>query len=634
MKFKNITLRFFFSLLIVLIGVYTATAAQLPGNAPSVAAPTVAIPSVLKNSPEFALMLKNWDNQSALALEMERQAPKKVLNRAAMKGIQVDTGTGEKVALSTVFDQTFAAHAALGSQLNKIPSAALVGKPQINEAIVEFPDSLVMVRQVRVVIRDPKQAAASSPELASFLAPVDQASVANVTVASLPADEQTAFRRFLNEELPLLDPDDPLRRALADGGEDSVLRSALSGVGLFDVTDQVVIERSAFNDGSLRLSAQLRPLVQQQKQMSPVTTPRPLKQKEQETSLSDLIAGPLQSAHDYQYDIGERADGRLDISESFLAGFTLGQEFKWERRWNFGCGFLRLTYTVGYGFGLRIPLRLEGSLTPTRIERSAVENPGQDLTLRLRAVALDADASYYTGVGIPSGQEFGGQEFVLEAGARFSYKLYALGKDWVKGSLEDGSFNRSCDFTPPLGGASRELFSIDIPPEITQTTLSASALKGYLQLGFVMLGSGTALSQATLLADNVTVAQKSLPMPNSGSVTEVLSLQPLSAGAPGTVREQKYGLRIDAPQYFLTLQPTARVRVGMAISAGRLKRSINTDWINVIRLNLGQIKLSPHAGTRTSYEWNDGVRIFEARDPSDPVSVQKPSVPKAIQQIK
>lgn len=627
-------MQFFSSLLIVMIGVYTATAAQLPGNAPSAASQSVAIPSVLKNSPELALMLKGWDSQSALALEMERQAPQKVLNRAAMKSVQVNTGKGEKVSLSALFDQTFTAHAALGAQLNKIPATALVGKPQLNEAVVEFPDSLVMVRQVRVVIRDPKQAAASAPELASFLSPVDQASAANATVASLPADEQEAFRRFLNEELPLLDQDDPLRQALAEGGEDAVLRAALSGAGLFDVTDEVVIERSVYNDGGLRLSAQMRPLlVQEQKQTTIAKALRPMAQKKQETSVSDILAGPGQSRN-YKYNSGEKVDGRLEINEPFLAGFTLGQEFKWERRWNFGCGFLRLTYTVGYGFGLRIPLRLEGSLTPTRIERSAVDDPGRDLTLRLRTVALDADANYYSTAGIPSTQLFGGQEFVLEAGSRFSYKLYALGKDWVKGSLDDGAFRRSCDFTPPLGGSSRELFSIDIPPEITQTTLSASALKGYLQLGFVMLGSGTALSQATLLADSTTVAQKSLPMADSGNVTEVLRLQPLSAGAPGTVQEQKYGLRIDAPQYFLTLQPTARVRVGISISAGRLKRSINTDWINVVRLNLGQIKLSPHAGTHDSYEWNDGVRIFEARDPSDPVSVNKPSIPKGIEQVR
>jgi hypothetical protein len=617
--------------LFVLISTCTNSLAQTPGSPTSFAAPKVALHPLLKNAPELSLMGKNWDGNSALALEMERQAPKKVINRTAMKGIQMNTGTGEKVALSTVYDQTFTAHAALGSQLNKIPTTALVGRPQVKEAIVEFPESLVMIRQVRVVIRDPKQAAAAAPELASFLAPVDHASVANATVNSLPADEQEAFRRFLKEELPLLDPDDPLRLALQNGGEDAVLRAALSGEGIFDVTDEVVIERNLYNDGALRLSPQMRPLMMQQKQTTRA------KKQDAITSVRHKRAGSgsvinQQPGHEYQYENGEKAEGALEISESFLAGFTLGQEFKWERRWNFSCGFLRLTYTVGYGFGLRIPLKLEGNLSPTRIVRSSADDPGRNLNLTLRASALDADENYYRRVGVPQTQLFGGQEFVLEAGARFSYKLYALGKDWVKGSMDDGAFSQSCDFTPPIGTTPRELFSIDIPPEVTQTNLPAGPLNGYLQLGFVMLGSGKALSQTTLIADNATIVQKSLQMPNSNIITEALHLQPLSPGAPGSIQEQKYGVRIDAPQYFLTLQPTARVRVGISISAGKLKRSVNTDWINVVSLNLGQIMLQPHAGTRDSYQWNEGVRIFETRSSSNrPSEQQMKDALKAIQ---
>ncbi len=622
MNYRKIATGYFSIFIFVLLSTSTASLAQISGNPASLAAPKVALHPLLKNAPELSLISKNWDSNSALALEMERQAPKRVINRSAMKGIDINTGTGQKVALSGVYDQTFAAHAALATQLNRIPPTALVGRPQVNEAIVEFPESLVMIRQVRVVIRDPRQAAASAPELASFLAPVDQASVASATVNSLPQDEKEAFHRFIKEELPLLDPDDPLRQAMINGGEDAVLRAALSGAGLFDVTDEVVIERNLYNDGSLRLSPQMRPLVMQPKQAAGESRPGSASLIKQNSPVTERAVGQ-QSDMEYRYENGEKAEGTLNISESFLAGFTLGQEFKWERRWNFGCGFLRLTYTVGYGFGLRIPLRLEGNLSPTRIVRSAENDPGRDLMLSLRAVALDADQNYYKNAGVPQTQLFGGQEFVLEAGARFSYKLYALGKDWVNASMDDGAFSRSRDFTPPLGGAPRELFSIDIPPEVTQTTLSAGALKGYLQLGFVMLGSGKALSQTTLIADNANVAQKSLQIFNSGIITEALRLQPLSPGSPGTVQEQRFGVRIAAPQYFLTLQPTARVRVGISVTAGSLKRSVNTDWINVVSLNLGQIMLSPHAGTREFYEWNDGVRIFESRARSNRPSEQQ-----------
>ncbi len=427
MNSKNIVRRYFFIFVFTLITFSTYSLAQVSGGTASLAAPKVTLHPLLKNAPELALMSKNWDGNSALALEMKRQAPMKVINRTAMKGIQINTGTGEKVALSTVYDQTFASHAALGSQLNRIPSTALVGRPLVNEAIVEFPESLVMIRQVRVVIRDPKQAAASAPELASFLAPVDQASVATATVNSLPPDEKEAFQRFLKEELPLLDPDDPLRQALQNGGEDTVLRAALSGAGLFDVTDEVVIERNMYNDGVLRLSPQMRPLVMKQKQAAGENRPGAADLIKQNSPVSNRnLAQP--SERDYRYENGEKAEGTLEISESFLAGFTLGQEFKWERRWNFSCGFLRLTYTVGYGFGMRIPLRLDGNLSPTRIVRSSTDDPGRDIRLNLRATALDADENYYRSVGVPQTQLFGGQEFVLEAGARFNYKLYALGK--------------------------------------------------------------------------------------------------------------------------------------------------------------------------------------------------------------
>ncbi len=622
-------------LVFLFLGWCPVSAAPPPGMAPSAAAVTVAVPPVLKNSPELALLMKNWDNQSALAIEVERQAPRQVLNRSAMRRIQVDTGTGKQVDLGSLFDQTFTAQRALGQQLNRIPATALVGRPQLNEAVVEFPDRLLMVRQVRMVVRDPKQAAAAAPDFASFLAPVDQAAVAQARVAALPPDQKADFRRFLSEELPLLDADDPLRLAMASGGEDAVLRAALSGAGVFEVTDQVVVQRNLFNNGGMRLSTELRP-VTQQKQTPAMKQLRPLAKKQQPGASPYLgVSGPLQSSHHYQYDGGEHVDGRLEINEPFLAGFTLGQELVWERKWKFSCGFLRLTYGIGYGFGLRIPLRVEGSLTPTSIVRSAVEDPGRDLTLRLRAVAFDAPASHYSSVGLPAQQVFDGQEFVLTAGSWFSYKLYALGRNWAVGTPANSPLHQSRDFVPPLGGAAREIFSLDIPPELTNTTLSAGALKGYLQLGFVLRGSGTAVSQLTLLADDATLTQRSLALRDSGVLTEVLRLQPLAAGAPGTVQQQHYGLRIDAPRYVLGLNTAARVRVGMAVEAGSFKRSVNTDWIQVLSFDLGQINLPPHAGTTSSYQWNEGVRIFEARDPSDPVVIQKPgsNIPHTKPQI-
>lgn len=613
------SLRYFsMPLFVLLLEGFPALAAPPAGLSNPAAAVAVAIPQVLRNSPELASLLRDWDSQSALAVEVARQKPNQVLNRAAMRRVRVDTGTGPQVDMATLFDQAFTAQRVLGQQLNRISDKALVGRPQINEAVIEFPERLLLLRQLRVVVRDPQQAAADSPEFAALLAPVDKAAVARARVAALPSDEQADFRRFLTEELPLLEADDPLRQALASGGEDAVLRAALSGAGEFEVSEQVVVERRLFNDGGLRLQAGLRPMAQR-----PAFTPaaRPeLRPALPRTRLD----GRAQGGRQYQYDGGDRAVGQMAFNELFLAGFTLGQELVWEKKWKFkGIGFLRLTYGMGYGVGLRIPLRLEGSLAPSRIERSAPDDPGRDLALQLRATAFDAGPEHYRAVGLAPSQVFDGKEFVLEAGSSFDYKLYLLGKDRAKGGL-NSPLRRSRDFTPPLGGAAREIFFLDIPPELTNTTLSAGALQGYLQLGFALRGDGTAVSQLSLLVDDAPLEVRPLPLRNAGVVTETLRLQPLTIGAPGSIQQQRYGLRIDAPRYQMNLSVVPLLRVGMTIGVDDFKRGIHTDWFDVISYPLGQINLPPHAGTRDAYQWNEGVRIFEARDPSDPATPRKP----------
>jgi len=224
-------------------------AAPPPGMAPPSTAVSVVIPPVLKNAPELTGLVRHWDSQSILAIEVARQAPRQVLNRADMGRIRIENDIGRHIELDKLYDATFTGHRVLGQQLSRIPSTALIGTPQVNEAVVEFPDRLLMVRQARVVIRDPKQAAAAAPELAKFLSRVDMNAVSQARVDRLKPDEQESFRRYIKEELPLVEADDPLRKAMEEGGEDAVLRAVLSGVGEFEITDQVVVERRLFNDG-------------------------------------------------------------------------------------------------------------------------------------------------------------------------------------------------------------------------------------------------------------------------------------------------------------------------------------------------------------------------------------------------
>jgi hypothetical protein len=616
-------------LFILLLTSLSALAVTPPGMAPPAAAVSVAIPPMLKNSPELARLLRDWDSESVLAIEVARQAPRQVLNRAAMQQIRIHTDSGESIELGKLFDSTFAAQRSLDQQVKRIPATALVGRPQFTEAVVEFPDRLLLLRQVRIVVRDPQQAAAAAPELARFLSPVDLTEAVRARVDRLKPDEQQDFRRYIAEELPLLDADDPLRQALAEGGEDALLRAILRGVGEFEITDQVVIERHLSNDGSLRLREHdlFRPLVQQRKQAPSLAPVRPLATQQQKIPPSAL-AGPASQGRQYRYPAGEQREGRLDFSEPFLAGFTLGQELAWERKWKFGAGFLRINYGMGYGFGLRIPVALNGRLNPVSTIRSAVDDPGRDLSLSIQAVTSDALEAYYDRVGLAQAQHFSGDEFVFTAGSWFGFKLYAMGKNWAQLTPVNSPWNKSHSFIPPLGGVARPFFTFEVPPELTNTGVDLGPLSGYLQVGVGLNGTGTVFAPYALLVDGQPVVEQQLTLANTNSHTETLSLPPLT-GQPGATLQQRYGLRLGAPTYLMDVSTATRLRVVMEVKAGPLKRSVSTDWLDVFTLPLGRIALPPHAGTRSSYEWNEGVRIFEVRDPADPATMQEPrSIPR------
>lgn len=604
-----------------------AFAASPPGMAPSASGISIVIPQVLRNSPELASVLRNWDEQSILAVEVSRQSPQQVMNRNAMRRVQVRSETGEPVALDKLFDNTFAAQRSIEHQLQRIPAAALTGRPQQTEAVVEFPDRLLMVRQVRIVVLDPRQAASAAPELARFLAPVNQAKVAQARVRTLDPDLQESFRRFLKDELPTLEPDDPLRQAMAEGGEDAVLRAMLSGAGEFGVTDQVVVERRLGNDGQMRLHQDLKPLARTSRQPVEMAPLRPMVRPSQGFDPSSL-GGPGARESQYQYPAGDRNEGRVEFNEGFLAGFTLGHEIAWERRWNFSGNFLRVSYGIGYGIGLRIPMIVNGQSQPTRTVRSAVRDPGQSIDLRLSAATADKNDVFYRQTGLPNHLLFGGNEFVCTGGSWLSVKLYALGKNWVNLSPVNSPLHLSYDFSPPLGGAPRAIFTFAIPPELTRTQLDFGVLKGALQVGLGMNGTGSVGLPYALILDGQPQSLQQLVLNSTGTRAETIQL-PAMQIAPRSVKQQTYGLHIGAPSYVMQSIAAVRLRLTAKIEAGPLERHVETDWYDVFNLPLGQVVMHPHAGTKNAYQWNEGVRIFEARDPSDPATMEKPrAVPR------
>ena len=85
-RFLNILYIFLFCMVLAV----PLLAAAVPGMAPPSKAVSVTIPPVLKNAPELTRLVRHWDNQSILAIEIARQAPRQVLNRSDMARARIE----------------------------------------------------------------------------------------------------------------------------------------------------------------------------------------------------------------------------------------------------------------------------------------------------------------------------------------------------------------------------------------------------------------------------------------------------------------------------------------------------------------------------------------------------------------
>jgi hypothetical protein len=135
--------------------------------------------------------------------------------------------------------------------------------------------------------------------------------------------------------------------------------------------------------------------------------------------------------------------------DTFLAGFTLGKEYEWRKRfsvtvdpciWPFDdCPrtyFLEPFAKFGYGLGLRFPIQSVLTYEPG--------SNGQAGSISAEFAPFDGSSEDYTAAGIGQDQLFDGQELVAElsAEAGFSYK--------VPGSRDTVSFRIGRDLTDKL----------------------------------------------------------------------------------------------------------------------------------------------------------------------------------------
>ena len=491
----------------------------------------------------------------------------------------------------------------------------ILSKPIVLDEAVEFDDSFVIRKSTTVVVLDPAEMRRISPTYNSFLS---QRSAKKVSVTELDAESRKGLSNLM-KHLSALDPENPIRQEAAKG-EQAVLDAILEGKGELTIEDTIVVPKRmplpvkgvtmypTFKNGMLNF-----------KILKPVTLPvlKELNRVPQRTVLKPVTKikmRPLTMVPGNPNIPEFNTSGKYSFTAQFLAGFTKGHSWQWERKWTYTSGFFRVTIGGGYGFGLRVPVQAKGELFPTRIYNYDKRDKEFNARGKIMVETLDADENYYRRTGLAGSKLFRGNEVVLEYQLGFGYKLRALWKDLAKKPFSGIGLNYSQNARPPWGASCTSCgFHIPIPPEITRTTLNYSVMTGFVQTGFHVNGSGKAFFAFTPLYNDTPSNTIRLMFDHPQYKSFNIRLYPLTPPSGENQITQKFGFRLNNLVYQMGLSVTPEVRLGVKAGYKNFSRAFTTDWIelNMFRFRMGTVQLYTHEGTRQEFIYNKGVKTFK-----------------------
>lgn len=322
---------------------------------------------------------------------------------------------------------------------------------------------------------------------------------------------------------------------------------------------------------------------------------------------------------------GPAPDPALSEPRHFLTGFTLGREISDKYEYTFANGswwhdryYLRLSYHVGAGIGLRMPFQVRAetrdaaTTLPPRIagdnrlsQRAGMGIPNRPAPAlapsnvsanRKREISVEISPEdlkdAWAAVGLDQGKYFQGREFVLEFDAGCGLKAVIPGPD-IKLKCPTPSVHESQDILPAIGQDNRQLGPVwVVDGQVWGLGVNAGIGGAYLDLGVAAnLSNGRFTMQIS-------------PFP--GSQIEGLSGPNLvfSSGNPQrfTLLTQTgntpSGFVLENPRYQVTaaISPAARGRVNIDLGIYEFNKTVGPFILDMVSLEQ-EFELGRHDGT-------------------------------------
>ena len=487
--------------------------------------------------------------------------------------------------------------------------AGLLADPVIAEEVVDTDESSILLSTTTFTVTDPSIVKGSVPELF-------RRTPTGVTTAKMNAPQRKTFDAY-KAQLASKPAGDPLKIAAAVS-DDALISAIAEGKGEQTLTSRVVLEKKVprvANDALVNKENVAEVVGPGKAKTNTVaktkrTTKGGLVQGATTTIASPFGPGP--------YTFGSAADG-----VEFLAGFTIGDEIRWD--WTIDLGLIG-DFTVGavaaYSFGLRVPMKVDSVMTPSIMGNQfnaagkAVSGDTYNYDVALTASVSDANADYYRRVGVTEADVQDGKELVVLG------DVYVFIEGKVLGIPFDGRFpskpliDWGSNFTPPFGNCGTACgFDVWVPAALTHTEISILGIvSGSGQLGFNVAGKGTVgVNYESLVADKVVAsslgaaAATNLNAWSSDGVGFVPKLKtditPVNA-----VTEKSFGYRITKPTYKWDVVVTPEVKFDVAYDLLLFKDefSLGPYDVGALAFSLGTVTLNAHAGTTNTFTSTGG----------------------------
>ncbi|MGE3907404.1 MAG: hypothetical protein AB7F36_15740 [Reyranellaceae bacterium] len=549
--------------------------------------------------PNLSLPSTRLDAESLLQRQREF-APNAVrLSLPALAGRRIADGDGVEETLDRVATRLFADNAAFESQARRAGAGVLVARPQSATEAFDQPDSYVLLRSTRVLVADPAAFARVSPAFASFMA---ERPSTPASYAALSPEHKARIDAFIATEAQSLPAGDPLAAAARQGPE-AVVRAIAEGKGEFEIVDTFVVPKQPLPrlDGRLQLP-RFENGVFRLDRLRTIDS-RVL------AALAAVQPPTLRPPPPERPSLG--VEGRHSFEQPFLTGFTLGNSWQWERRWNYFSGFFRVSLGAGYGIGLRVPVKVSGTVSPGGVTRRAPVDLPDRVTVRLAGETIDGDSDYFRRTGLESGLVMGGNEFVLNAGFYYGLKFRVFWSDIVHIRRTEVGFDLNSDWRAPFGG-DRGSGRIVVPATLTRTQLDLGVLRGKAEAAFNIGGRGQVGLDYEFTVDDRVVRRQRLNLRDRNAVAIAEEVPALAAGRLGQESSRRYGMRIANPVYQADLDVTPEVQIAVRVGVDGFSRRFSTGWLplNRFRISLGSIRLERHAGTAGEYRFDEGFKRF------------------------